>query len=300
MPKFEIRRSGGRVQGPFSGTEIRAMAESGRIAPTDELRSQGSEKWIPASKVRGVREHLPPGSLDFSGFDVGGAPSPDPQPFGAPDWVDPEPPPAAASEPAEEPLPSSAPPVGGTPRTDGGSPPTTAPVSGEGGYVPQYGVLRWWARSFERWGWRLVRLALAVCAGLSVGTLFAILARRWTDMGARGDALAVATGGAVVVATISADLLLGGVIQGMKSRAALDQPFLRPIVLMITVPLVLAALTSLVGGYLSVGFLVATLLGLSLAATGFGLVIFGEWLFAHADIASNSWRRQPLPTSIHR
>jgi len=113
MPKFEIRRSDGRVQGPFSGTEIRAMAESGRIAPTDELRSQGSEKWVPASKVRGVREHLSPGTLDFSGFDAGGTPSPDPQSFGAPDWSDPEPPPAAASEPAEEPLSSPAPPGGG-------------------------------------------------------------------------------------------------------------------------------------------------------------------------------------------
>lgn len=293
MPKFEIRRSDGRIQGPFSGTEIRAMAESGRIAPTDELRSQGSEKWVPASKVRGVREHLSPGTLDFSGFDAGGTPSPDPQSFGAPDWSDPEPSPAFASEPAEAPPPPPAPPAGGAPPTDGGSPPTPPPVSGEGGYVPQYGVLRSWARWFERFGWRVVRLSMALAAGSVVGGVVLLV------MDGSRNSIAVAPIAAFAT-LIGCWFPLAATVRWMKSRAALDQPFLLPIALVVLVPLVLAGSTIWFNYFASMAFAGAAGYGLVLAATGFGMVIIGEWLFAHADIASNSWRRQPLPTSIHR
>ncbi len=299
MPKFEIRRSDGRVQGPFSGTEIRAMAESGRIAPTDELRSQGSEKWVPASKVRGVREHLAPEPLDYSGLNPENAPANDDpwEPAPAESAADADPSQARASGTTEaEAPPSPSASRGAEPPPAAGPPPSPGVGSAvELGYIPQYGVLRSWARWFERWGWRFVRLALAVAAGGSVAVV-AVVMTRW-NLGR--DAFAVG-GICGLVATIAGWFLLGGVIRWMKARAALDQPFLLPITLIVLVPLALAAASVWFDREASLGFVFAAGQGLVIAVTGFGMVILGEWLFAHADIASNSWRRQPLPTSIHR
>ena len=43
----------GRVYGPFSSSELRGLARSGRLRPSD-LISPGKNKWIPASEVRNL------------------------------------------------------------------------------------------------------------------------------------------------------------------------------------------------------------------------------------------------------
>lgn len=50
----------GNVQGPVSSDELKKLAVSGSLKPTDLVREEGSPGWIPASKVRGLFPAPPP------------------------------------------------------------------------------------------------------------------------------------------------------------------------------------------------------------------------------------------------
>src|SRR5687767_8776172 len=59
--------SGGQQVGPVTSSELKQAARSGRLAPTDLVWKDGMAEWSPATKVRGLFEHL------FAGG-AGGAP----------------------------------------------------------------------------------------------------------------------------------------------------------------------------------------------------------------------------------
>jgi tetratricopeptide (TPR) repeat protein len=47
-------RRGQKVNGPFTAAVLRSLAEAGELIPTDQVRVDGSENWVPASHVRGL------------------------------------------------------------------------------------------------------------------------------------------------------------------------------------------------------------------------------------------------------
>lgn len=44
----------GNKQGPISGAQLREMVQGGKIQPTDQLWREGLQKWVSASKVKGL------------------------------------------------------------------------------------------------------------------------------------------------------------------------------------------------------------------------------------------------------
>jgi hypothetical protein len=45
---------GGTVVGPVEASELRQMAESGRLKPTDSVRKTEAGRWVPASSIKGL------------------------------------------------------------------------------------------------------------------------------------------------------------------------------------------------------------------------------------------------------
>lgn len=58
----------GQEQGPVSGAQLRQMASSGRLSPTDLVWKEGMKDWVPASKVKGLfvseNPYSAPASMD--------------------------------------------------------------------------------------------------------------------------------------------------------------------------------------------------------------------------------------------
>ena len=48
-----INRSG-KTAGPFKSEDLKQMADAGLIQPTDQVRQEGTEKWVEARKVKGL------------------------------------------------------------------------------------------------------------------------------------------------------------------------------------------------------------------------------------------------------
>lgn len=272
MPSFEIRSSDGQVRGPFSPSDVRDLARAGQVAWTDELRVPGSTAWVPAPKVRGVREHLN-APINFDGAPVAGG---------------------QQAEHLAQPVPAAAVPA---PAWTGALGTAIRDASANEGYVPQYGVLRAWARALERQGWVLIRLGFLLGVSITVLGIFGI--ERFLNLYPQAMIAAVVGGlaafGVLAFVTVS----------WMKKSAARDRAFLWPVMVMQVTPLVLALQGFMFSrgferGDQTMAFLAAWAVGTACFAIGFGLVIAGELLFAQADIASNSWRRQPLPKTVNR
>jgi hypothetical protein len=63
MPSQWIVKRGEKEQGPFTSPQLRTLARSGRLRTTDQIRKQGHEKYVPADKVKGLFDAVPPQSL---------------------------------------------------------------------------------------------------------------------------------------------------------------------------------------------------------------------------------------------
>lgn len=50
----------GQSEGPVSAAELRRLAESGSLVPSDEVRREGMQNWIKAGSVRGLFAVTPP------------------------------------------------------------------------------------------------------------------------------------------------------------------------------------------------------------------------------------------------
>jgi hypothetical protein len=44
----------GKLLGPFTDQQLKQLATSGMLVPTDLIRKAGTEKWVPASRVKGL------------------------------------------------------------------------------------------------------------------------------------------------------------------------------------------------------------------------------------------------------
>lgn len=83
MSKYQLRRANGTIEGPMSSSELRALASAGQIAATDEICVIGTNRWVPASRVSGIKEIIAPpikpdtlnedtrATWDESGFESG-------------------------------------------------------------------------------------------------------------------------------------------------------------------------------------------------------------------------------------
>ena len=54
MPTEWYYQSGGERCGPVSGGELKALAQSGQLLPTDLIWKEGKSDWRPASNVKGL------------------------------------------------------------------------------------------------------------------------------------------------------------------------------------------------------------------------------------------------------
>jgi len=51
---------GGKQYGPLSNSDLKSLADSGRLKPQDHVWKEGLAEWIPASKVKGLFPPAPP------------------------------------------------------------------------------------------------------------------------------------------------------------------------------------------------------------------------------------------------
>jgi hypothetical protein len=51
---------GGKQYGPLSNSDLKSLAESGKLQPQDHIWKEGLAEWIPASKVKGLFPPAPP------------------------------------------------------------------------------------------------------------------------------------------------------------------------------------------------------------------------------------------------
>lgn len=58
MPNYRIQRMDGSFEGPLTSRELKNLASQGRIGPADRISPDGSDRWIPAMRVNGIREIL--------------------------------------------------------------------------------------------------------------------------------------------------------------------------------------------------------------------------------------------------
>ena len=53
----------GKAQGPFSDTQLKKLAKSGKVNPTSKIRLQDDGSWHQASKIKGLFVSKLPGLL---------------------------------------------------------------------------------------------------------------------------------------------------------------------------------------------------------------------------------------------
>jgi hypothetical protein len=280
--QFEVRWQSGFVDGPMSAEKIRMAAKAGEIQPGCELRAVGSESWIPAEKVRGVREHL---VLSRGGIGAAAAAA------------------ATPGADAEGSAASSGSAIASAPVAHSPAESSTTMRLEERGYIPQYGVLRSWARSIVSIGWILNYFG--ICGAISVAL--------GVPLGGHGWAWGIFAGLAVARMGIG----------HMKAEASRDRPFLWVLYLAFGLPSAVMCAVFVCNWLLSaiepgaewlrsvwawaetslqrsVDGLEILWICVQMSLSGLLGIVVGEWLFAQADVASNSWRRQQLPTAVDR
>ncbi len=63
MPtQWYLTRGGGRMYGPVTGRELKRLAASGELAPTDRVKKDGMVKSVSARRVKGL--FAPPAKAD--------------------------------------------------------------------------------------------------------------------------------------------------------------------------------------------------------------------------------------------
>jgi hypothetical protein len=274
MAKYIVRHTDGSTDGPLTSAELMSLAYEGRIGADDQIAQVGDSRWIPATRVGGIREIIEQLTPLFEESES--------QPPAAPEIA---PSNARAAESASTPLPTPAtaaatPPM--TPIIDDSplAPPTRAPSRQTP--VPQYPILRCVAGWIAWYGWIIIGLALGLTVFLTV-LLTLLLFRVTLDP--------------VQTAAVFTMCIAGGVAIGLAIRTASTKG--SHIVGWAALVALLPVLPSL-GIWMQDGLAgLASLFGsLWLAAATLGAVILGmvmiaisELFIAHADIATNSWKR---------
>ncbi|MSR41650.1 MAG: hypothetical protein EXS10_07085 [Phycisphaerales bacterium] len=125
MIQYFLRRKGTDVSGPFTSAQLRNLARNGEIASTDAISADNGETWIPAPKVRGIREFLAENPLRASA-----APIDPPSEFAQAsiDLADHEPQTYGVAEPVTPPLPHAS---------------TSHPSTSRAPATPARGASRW-------------------------------------------------------------------------------------------------------------------------------------------------------------
>lgn len=252
MANYRIQRLDGTLEGPFSSADLKNLASSGRISPADRVAVDGSDRWVPAARVNGIREILEARAV-------------------APDGPEPEPP--TATIPLE---PRAIPPIPSR------SAPSTTYASDPD--PPQYGMLRCVAGWIIFYGW------LVVALGFTFSYLMTVLLAR-SAMGSgtpwSGGFIAI-----IVLLCLAAGAATTAAVRSFANRNSRVTGVFGAVVLLPIVPFTLDGIRK---GTISTleGILLLQIVGTSLSSliVGSALVAIGEFLVAHADIATNSWRR---------
>lgn len=249
MANYRMQRLDGTVEGPFSSADLKDLASRGRISPADRVALDGSDRWVPATRVNGIREILEARAL-------------------APDPPEPEP----ATIPLERreipPLPSRSAP----PSSYGADPDP-----------PQYGVLRCVAGWVIFYGWLIVALGFTFSYFMTV-----LLGRAAmnSDTPLSGGFIAI-----IVLLCLAAGAATAAAVRSFANRSDRLTGAFGAVVLLPIVPFMIDGIRK---GSISPleGIVLLQIIGTSLSALiiGSAFVAVGEFLVAHADIATNSWR----------
>lgn len=266
--RFEFLNPDGSTSGPHEVGDILSLIRSGHVQPGSFVRTEGSSHWSRAERHEVLRHALRIAGERTSS--EGAPPQARPQEAAAdiPRHVDP-------GERASEPV-------------------------GDGEPPRNYGVLRAWGRWLDRWGWLVVRVALAqsmacvVFAG--VLPLESRPARLWITFIAFVAGLGFARPLAVA----------------MTRHSREGKPMLLPVGLAIVVPLVLGLVTlsfqrtsepldvdalkaAMETSARGLSLLFGAFACLVLSLAGLAMVVVGEWVQVQADIGMNSWKRSVSP-----
>ena len=258
MSKYMVRKANGTTDGPFTSAELKTLAYEGGLSLTDMISPVGESKWVAASRVGGIREILemmaPPARAN------------------------------AADAPAQ-PEPAAAPPL--TPRL-----PSSESMSRlsprEQAAIPQYAILRSVAEMVAWYGWLIIGSAF----GIAIFATFMIAGAYY--------------GGTIdpwVIGTVLAVSLAAGFVFAITIRrgAATGSKIIRLSILIALAPMFPtmglwvksgAGFTpsALLTGQLSFAF-ASVLLMLTVVIGAMVIIAVSEFFVAHADIATNSWKR---------
>jgi hypothetical protein len=56
---------GGKKEGPVSSKELKNLADSGQLQPTDYVWKEGMTLWTPATRIKGLFPSLPSAAAQF-------------------------------------------------------------------------------------------------------------------------------------------------------------------------------------------------------------------------------------------
>jgi hypothetical protein len=259
MANYRLQRLDGTIDGPLTSAELKDLASRGQISPADRVAPEGSDRWVPAMRVNGIREILEaraiaddsPGAAEFE-----------------------------STIPLQSPIRES--PYDAT-RPESRSPSAT---SASHASPPQYGVLRCVAGWIIAYGWLVIAIGFAFSFFVTV-----LLAR--DAMGSEttwsGGFIAI-----IVLLCLAAGIAVAFAAHSFAHRGDRLTAAFATVVLLPVVPFMINGIRE---GTISTSeglvFLQVILGSLSILILGSVLVAVGEFLVAHADIATNSWYGRP-------
>jgi hypothetical protein len=254
LANYRLQRLDGTIEGPLTSSELKELASRGRISPADRVAPDGTDRWVPAMRVNGIREILESRALS--------QPEPD---FTAPQE-------AIPLETADLAKTREISRTSGTPST------ALSPAT-----APQYNVLRCVS------GWLVVYGWLVVTGGIFYSYFFTILlGREFLGQDPPGSPGYIA---GLVLLCIVASLATTAMFRRLAQKSSRLTGVFAATAFLPLVPFVGIVFQkdtippeAGVSVFQSVG---ASVLSLILGSV---LVAVGEFLLAHADIATNSWR----------
>jgi len=258
MSKYMVRKANGTTDGPFTSAELKTLAYEGGLSLTDMISPVGESKWVAASRVGGIREILEQMAPPASTYAVEADAKPE----------------AAAAPPLTPLTPSSESLSRLSPR--------------EKAAIPQYAILRSVAEMVAWYGWLIIGSAF----GIAIFATFIIAGAYY------GGAIDPWVIGTVLVLSIAAGFVFAITI---RRGAATGSKIIRWSVLIALAPMFpTMGLWAKSGAGFSPGALLtgelslalfSVLLMLSAVIGGMVIIAVSEFFVAHADIATNSWRR---------
>ncbi|MFM7052876.1 MAG: DUF4339 domain-containing protein [Planctomycetota bacterium] len=264
-----VRRTNGRIEGPYTSAELRAIAHEGRLSSEDMVSREGESNWVSTMRVHGIRE-----ILELL------APPPVPMAFDEPD------PPASAVKRSSQQFPPEDDEAFGS--SESMAEPRRRPSASKASdtEIPHYSVLRCVAGWLSTYGWIIVALALGASIFVTCKAFFEFIAGR-IDIG-------------LLIALLVASLVLGFLSASLMRRQSQSKPVNPWFIAMVFMPLVPTSLEVLRAGafdkpavlalvFTPILAVVGTLVGA--LVTGMLLIAVGQFAVAHADIATNSWKR---------